>query len=516
MTLVRPYGTGVRQTKVIATLGPATESEEVLRGLFEAGVDAVRLNFSHGNKEDHIRFGKIVRKLQTEQGYHVAIIGDLQGPKIRIERFAKGKVTLKEGAKFDLVTNLDRDAGDGNRVGVTYPNLAKDVKVDDQLLLDDGRIGLKVVGVKGATISTKVIIGGELSSNKGLNRRGGGLSASSITRKDEEDIRTAAEIGVDYLAISFPRNASDMKHAHKLLAATKLRAGVIAKIERSEALENIDEILEYCDGVMIARGDLSLEIGDAALTAVQKRLINLGRERCKVVITATEMMQSMVTSTVPTRAEISDVANAVLDGTDAVMLSAETAIGKHPVLAVKTMGRICYGAEHNAPMPHEHDIRGKFDNDDSAIAMSAIYAGKGLGVAVIAALTESGSTALWMSRVLSPIPIYALTPHSATCCKITIYRGVYPGYLGGMKKTHPEVNEQVSQVLKRCRAVREGDKIIITKGDLVGKTGGTNALKIMRIPGAPKSKSKAKSSKKAKTKKAKSKVKSKAKSRAKK
>lgn len=485
MTRVQKYRGALRKTKIIATLGPATDDERVLRDLIKAGVDAVRLNFSHGDKEEHIRRGAMVRKVSEALDYHVAIIGDLQGPKIRIERFKRGSVTLKAGAPFKLAADLERDAGDETQVGITYADLPKDVVVGDELLLDDGRVQLEVVNIEGGAIDTRVLVGGELLSNKGLNRRGGGLSAPAITRKDSDDVLVAAEIAVDYLAVSFPRDADDILQARELLRGAGLRdAGVIAKIERSEALENIDGILKHSDGVMIARGDLSLEIGDAELTAVQKHLIRYGRENCKVVITATEMMQSMVTSKVPTRAEISDVANAVLDGTDAVMLSAETAIGEHPVLAVETMGRLCYGAEKNAAPSSERyteRIRGGFDSDASTIAMSAIYAGTGLGVAAIAALTESGSTALWMSRVLSTIPIYALTPHAETCRKVTIYRGVYPGQTAAPGKTHAEVDKQIAEVLKRCRVARESDTIIITKGDFIGKTGGTNAMKIQKV-----------------------------------
>lgn len=483
--LQKSGGPPPRQTKIIVTLGPSTDDEQVLREVFAGGIDAVRLNFSHGDAADHVRRARAVRELSDELNYHVAVIGDLQGPKIRIERFKDGAVTLQPGAEFLLDAGLGRDDGDETRVGITYADLPKDVGKGDKLLLDDGRIRLQVTDIKGEVIHTEVLIGGELSSNKGLNRKGGGLSASSITDKDRNDVHLAAEIGVDYLAVSFPRNGDDMLRAHELLREAKLRAGVIAKIERSEALENMDDILAHSDGMMVARGDLSLEIGDAELTAVQKRLIRHARENNKVVITATEMLQSMVTSKIPTRAEISDVANAVLDGTDAVMLSAETAIGDHPALAVETMGRLCYGAERNAPHTDVLDhVNGAFACDDGAIAMSTIYAGKGLGVAAIAALTESGSTPLWMSRVLSPVPIYALTPHDATCRKVTIYRGVYPGNMDNADKTHAEVDRLVIEELKRCRAVRTGDKVIVTKGDFIGQSGGTNAMKVLTIDGA--------------------------------
>ena len=483
MTKIKNKGASPRQTKIIATLGPATDNPEVFRALFDAGIDAVRLNFSHGDSEEHIRRANAVRELSAKLHYHVAIIGDLQGPKIRTERFAEGSVILEKGAPFDLVADLGRDEGDVTRVGLTYRALSDDVRVDDELLLDDGRIQLKVLAIRDGAIKTEVIVGGGLSGNKGINRRGGGLSAPSITGKDCEDARVAAAIGVDYLAVSFPCGAADMLRAHELVRDVGLSGvGVIAKIERAEAIDNIEDIMKYCNGIMVARGDLSLEIGDAELTAVQKRLLRLGRENSKIVITATEMMQSMITSTVPTRAEISDVANAVLDGTDAVMLSAETAIGEHPVEAVEAMSRVCSGAEKNAKgMMELTRVKTGFSKVDSAVAMATIYTATGLKAAAIAALTESGSTPFWMSRVLSPIPVYALTPHEKTCRKVTLYRGVYPWLIGQPSKTHAEANQATVNALKQCQAVSKGDIIIITKGDLAGERGGTNAMKIIYV-----------------------------------
>ncbi len=471
-----------RRTKIIATLGPATDDEAVIVALLKAGVDAVRVNFSHGEAEEHAQRMRIVRDISKRMKYYVGAIGDLQGPKIRIERFADGQVNLEPGQTFVLDPGLGRNDGNVERVGLTYPSLYRDVKVDDTLMLDDGRVMLKVVSSDESGIVTTVEQGGVLSSNKGVNRRGGGLSAPSITDKDHEHVRLAAEIGIDYLAVSFPRNAEDIKHAKGLLRDAGSSAGIIAKIERAEALDAIDEIMEVSAGIMIARGDLSLEIGDATLTAVQKRLIRQARARDKIAITATEMMQSMIDSPVPTRAEISDVANAVLDGTDAVMLSGETAIGKHPALAVEVMSRICRGAEEGRSVAGKDSMSAVgTDRVDRAVAAAAIYTGHNLNVSAIAALTESGSTALWMSRADSFIPIYALTGHVETRRKVTLYRGVYPGELDTVDRTHLQANIAAIKVLKQCRAVKDGDLVIITKGDLMGVHGGTNAMKIVKV-----------------------------------
>lgn len=472
-----------RKTKIIATLGPSTDDEKILLNLIDAGVDVVRLNFSHGEAEDHIRRARIVRELSAEKRYYIGILGDLQGPKIRLQRFAEGRVTLEAGRRFVLDPSLGRDAGSADAVGITYPQLHADVASGDTLLLDDGRIVLEVESSGAGGIATVVKVGGELSNNKGINRAGGGLSAPSITDKDRRDIELAAQIGVDYLAVSFPKNADDIAHAKQLLREVGSSAAVIAKIERVEALNSIGGILEVADGVMVARGDLSIEIGDAELTAVQKRLIRQAREAERIVITATEMLQSMIESTVPTRAEISDVANAVLDGSDALMLSAESAIGRHPALAVETMSRVCQGAERGEDRGRAGVglLEWRVERFDKAIALSTIYAATRMEVAVIAALTESGSTALWMSRLDSPVPIYAVTPHIETCRKVTLYRGVYP-VLVERTGQRVQVKEEVVAALQRCRAVGGGDCVIVTRGDTVGKHGGTNTMKIITVP----------------------------------
>ena len=476
-------GKAPRRTKIIATLGPATDDEATIRALIRAGVDALRLNFSHGNSEDHVERARRAREISGELRYHVGIIGDLQGPKIRIARFVEGSVELEQGRTFALVPGLGPDEGTSECVGLTYPELYKDVKSGDVLLLDDGRIELEVVSSNAEAVVTRILHGGVVAGSKGVNRRGGGLSAPSITQKDHEDIKLAARIGVDYLAVSFPSNAQDIIYAGKLLREADCDAHLIAKIERAEALDAIEEITQASEGIMVARGDLNVEIGDAALIAVQKRLIRLAREHNKIAITATEMMQSMIENPRPTRAEISDVANAVLDGTDAVMLSGETAIGKHPIAAVQTMGRICRGAEQGDKRSFavRENARHTFDRIDEVIAMSAIHAGSIMEVAAIAALTESGSSALWMSRVRSSIPIYALTPHVKTCRKVTLYRGVYPGEFESRSEIHTEVNSEIIAALARCGTVEKGDLVIITKGDMMGVHGGTNTLKIVEV-----------------------------------
>ncbi|HHH46019.1 MAG TPA: pyruvate kinase [Thiotrichales bacterium] len=472
----------LRRTKIIATMGPATDSPEALDELIQAGVDVVRLNFSHGTHEEHARRAETVRNRARAHGRQVGVLADLQGPKIRIEKFVDGKVVLEEGARFVLDANLPPDAGTRERVGITYKQLPEDVHRGDTLLLDDGAVVLWVEEVNGPEIVCKVVVGGELSNNKGINRQGGGLSAKALTDKDRADIRAAAEMRADYLAVSFPRCADDIHEARELLRQAGGHGGIVAKIERAEAIANIEEIIEASDAVMIARGDLGVEIGDAELPAVQKRIIQLARTMDRVVITATQMMQSMVDSPIPTRAEVFDVANAVLDGTDAVMLSAETATGRFPAKAVAAMDRICKGAERaRTAMAAERRQQIRFNRIDEAIAKAAMYTANHLGVKAIAALTESGATPLWMSRISSGIPIYALTRHVETRRKVTLYRGVYPVSFDVTTTDHAEVNREAIDELMRRGAVRDGDLVIITKGDLAGVLGGTNAMKILRV-----------------------------------
>ena len=463
-------------------MGPATDTPAVVERLVAAGVDVVRLNFSHGSPEEHQRRADLVREASKKVGRHVAILGDLQGPKIRIDRFKNGQVTLAEGAPFVLDAGLDRNAGDEQAVGLTYKALPNDVTAGDTLLLDDGRLVLKVEKVEGEKIHTTVVHGGILSNNKGINRQGGGLSAEAITDKDRADIRTAAAIGVDYLAMSFPRSAADVNECRRLMEEAGGKAAVVSKIERAEALECIDEIIEASDAIMIARGDLGVEIGDAELPAVQKVLIKRAREMNRLAITATQMMESMIVNPIPTRAEVFDVANAVLDGTDAVMLSGETATGKYPDRVVEAMGRICESAEQQRTAKvSDHRINQTFQRVDEAIAMASMYTANHLNVKAIAALTESGSTTLWMSRISSGIPIYALTRHEETCRKVSLYRGVYPVTFPTVQTTHAEANMRVIELLTSQGVVEDGDLVIITKGDLMGVQNGTNAMKIVRV-----------------------------------
>ncbi len=472
----------LRRTKIVATIGPATDDPKVLDRMIEAGVDVVRINFSHGEPEQQRLRAETVLNRARAYGRQIGVLADLQGPKIRIERFKQGKITLREGDKFTLDARCKQDEGTQERVGIAYKELAQDVRRGDNLLLDDGRIALWVEQVEDHEIRCRVVVGGELSNNKGINRQGGGLSAPALTDKDRADIKTAAAMQVDYLAVSFPRTAEDIHEARRLFYAAGGTGGIVAKIERAEALNCLEEIIEASDVVMIARGDLGVEIGDAALPPVQKRIIQLARTLNRVVITATQMMESMIESPIPTRAEVFDVANAVLDGTDAVMLSAETATGKYPDKAVAAMDRICREAEkQRVTRVSDHRIDTEFKRIDEAIAMATMYTANHLGAKAIIALTESGSTPLWMSRISSGIPIFALTKHAETRRKVTIYRGVYPVSFDIPSTNHAEVNKEAVDELVRRGAVREGDLLVITKGDLMGMHGGTNAMKIVRV-----------------------------------
>jgi len=473
--------TAKRRTKIVATLGPASNTPEVLDELIEAGMDVVRLNFSHGDAKDHLELAETVRNRARAYGHQVGVLADLQGPKIRISRFKAGKIILEEGAQFILDAALDSDAGDDNQVGVDYKQLPQDVHRGDTLLLDDGRVILWVDHVDGQRVICKVVIGGELSNNKGINREGGGLSAEALTDKDKADIITAAEMQADYVAVSFPRSAEDIHRARKLLRDAGGQGGIVAKIERAEALDVLDEIIVASDAVMVARGDLGVEIGDAALPPVQKHIIQRARHLNRVVITATQMMESMIMNAIPTRAEVFDVANAVLDGTDAVMLSGETAMGRNPVKVIEAMDRICLKAEQQREIRVSgHRIDSRFERMDEAIAMAAMYMANHLEVKAIAALTESGSTPLWMSRISSGIPIFALTPHVATRRKVTLYRGVYPVSFTVDHNDHATLNKEAIEELQRRGVVRDGDIVIITKGDLEAP-GSTNALKLVRV-----------------------------------
>lgn len=471
----------LRRTKIVATLGPASRDPKVLDRMIEAGVDVVRLNFSHGSAEEHIQAAELVRSLAKTRGRAVGVLVDLQGPKIRIGRFKDGKVTLKEGERFIL--DADCALGDATRVGLDYPDLVQDVSRGATLLLDDGRIELWVEEVEGSQVICKVVRGGVLSNNKGINRKGGGLSAAALTDKDIEDIKTAAQLKADYLAVSFPRSAADMQQAREILRAAGGRAWLLAKIERAEAIDALPEILDASDAIMVARGDLGVEVGDAAVPALQKKMIRMARERNKLTITATQMMESMIASPIPTRAEVSDVANAVLDGTDAVMLSAETAVGKYPIEAIAAMHRVCIEAEKEVERPQFplKAAEGGIVRVDEAIAKSAAFIALHLNVKAIAAMTQSGSTALWTSRISTHVPIYALTPEVETRRKVTLFRGVYPINFRPSSNDRDQLLAEAEEELRRRGAVRNGDLILLTIGEPIGKPGGTNTLKIVRV-----------------------------------
>ncbi len=469
-----------RTTKIVATLGPASSDPAVLTQLVVAGVDVVRINFSHGTVADHQNRVETLREAMRKAGRTVGIMADLQGPKIRVGKFADGKVHLNAGQAF--VLDATCKIGDNSRVGLDYPELVDDVVASDVLLLDDGRIVMDIERIEGREIHCVVRHGGDLSNNKGINRQGGGLSAPALTPKDIEDIKTAAALTVDYVAVSFPKSGADMRLARELLCAAGSQALLVAKIERVEAVANLEDILLATDGVMVARGDLAVEVGDAAVPALQKRIIRVSRQMNKFVITATQMMESMISSPVPTRAEVSDVANAVLDGTDAVMLSAETAAGEYPVQTVEAMVRICIEAEKSAEFSLDsHFLNRVFTRIDQSIAMAALFTAYHLKVKAIAALTESGSTALWMSRLNCGVPIYALTTDIRTRFKVSIFKGVYPLMMSYNGHDRDQLLLEAEDELIRAGAVEIGDLIVLTCGEPIGQSGGTNTLKIVKV-----------------------------------
>ena len=469
-----------RHTKIVATLGPASCAPETLEKLIRAGVDVFRMNFSHGSAQDHIDRAAHVRQIAATVGRPIGLLADLQGPKIRVGKFENGKINLKDGDKFILDAKCE--LGNQERVGLDYKDLPNDVEAGNILLLDDGRIVLEVERVVGAEIHTFVRHGGDLSNNKGINRQGGGLSAPALTAKDMEDIKTAAKIGVDFVAVSFPKSASDMYMARQLMRASGGHALTIAKIERVEAVAALEEILDASDGLMVARGDLAVEVGDAAVPALQKRMIHLAREKNKLTITATQMMESMILAPTPTRAEVSDVANAVLDGTDAVMLSAETAAGNYPVQTVQAMARICLEAEKSLQITLDREFLDRtFTRIDQSVAMASLFAAYHLKVKAVAALTTSGSTALWMSHLNCGIPIFALTHEPASQTKMTLYREVFPLLLPNAKNDRDDMRYNAEQRLLEAGVVEKGDLIVISYGDQHGVSGGTNTLSIVRV-----------------------------------
>ena len=473
----------MKRTKVLATIGPASESAEILSAMVDAGMNAVRCNFSHGTADEHRDRVALIRKVASEAGTAVGILGDLQGPKIRVACFHNGEVTLEAGQSFTLDAALDDESGDATAVGIDYKSLPEDVGPGDILLLDDGKIVLEVQQVSGTAIHCQVTIGGDLSNNKGINKKGGGLSAPALTEKDKEDIKLAASLGVDYVAVSFPREAGDLDQARRLLKEAGSEAGIVAKIERAEAITNMEELIDAADAIMVARGDLAVEIGDENVPAIQKTLISRTREQDKIVITATQMMESMIHNSSPTRAEVSDVANAVLDGTDAVMLSAESAAGDWPVAAVNAMGKVCEAAENSnrVQIVSKTNVDRRYERIDEAVALSAIYLANHVNVKAIIALTESGSTARWMSRINTNLPIFALTRNQSTIGLMTLCRGVIPVEFDATRMPRFYVNRSAADELVKRGAVEDGEYVILTSGDHMGLLGGTNKLKVLQI-----------------------------------
>jgi pyruvate kinase len=473
-----------RATKIVATLGPASSDPAVLDKLLQAGVDVVRLNFSHGSAADHIARADMVREAAARVGKPVALMADLQGPKIRVGKFAEGKVQLEPGARF-VLDAARKEPGDVNAVGLDYKELPRDVRPGDTLLLNDGLIKLTVDAVQGDQVVTTVVLGGELSNNKGINKAGGGLTAPALTAKDMEDIKTAMAFQAEYVAVSFPKSATDMEMARQLAnvagEATRHKPAMIAKIERSEAIPQLEAILRASDGIMVARGDLAVEVGNAAVPALQKKMIRMAREMDKVAITATQMMESMILAPVPTRAEVSDVANAVLDGTDAVMLSAETAAGKFPVETVEQMHMIALEAERAEEVQLEADfVNKRFGRIDQSIAMGALFTAHHLGCKAIIALTESGSTALWMSRHNIKVPIYGLTSQPQSERRMALYRNVRPMLMPKVP-VRDDALAQAEKLLVERGVLKPGDTYAITCGEPMGYPGGTNMLKVCRV-----------------------------------
>ncbi|MGP1925016.1 MAG: pyruvate kinase [Arsenophonus sp. NEOnobi-MAG3] len=475
----------LRRTKIVTTLGPATDRDNNLEKVIKAGANVVRLNFSHGSAEDHLQRAEKVREIAKFLAQHVAILADLQGPKIRISTFKEGKIFLHIGDKFILDANLSKGEGNQEKVCIDYQGLPDDVVSGDILLLDDGRVQLKVLTVKNHQILTEVTVSGQLSNNKGINKLGGGLSAEALTEKDKADILIAAQIGVDYLAVSFPRSAEDLNYARQLAREAGCDCQIVAKIERAEAVANdkvIDEIILASDVVMVARGDLGVEIGDPELVGVQKKLIRRARQLNRIAITATQMMESMITNPMPTRAEVMDVANAVLDGTDAVMLSAETAAGQYPAETVEAMAQVCLGAEKMAGINiANHHLDDIFDNIEEAIAMSAMYAANHLkGVKAIIAMTESGHTACMMSRISSGLPIFSISYHEKTLNQCALYRGVTPIHCNKDTNTINAVKNAIT-CLRGKNYIKLADLVLVTQGDQMGQIGSTNTCRILKV-----------------------------------
>lgn len=471
-----------RRTKIIATLGPGTDDPGVMEGLVRAGVDVFRVNMSHGSEKTHEMRANLVRETARKTHWQVALLVDLQGPKIRVENFTNDEVTLATGDHFILDAEDPSTPGDKTRVGVSYVGLSNDVNPGDILLLDDGLISMQVQSIEGRRVHCLVENGGLLKNRKGINLQGGGLSVSGLAEHDLPHIKLAAQLGADFVAVSFVSCADDMHRARALLREAGGNAAMVAKIERIEAINNLEEICDASDAIMVARGDLGVEIGDEELPGLQKRIIRTAMKHNRIVATATQMMQSMVENPVPTRAEVLDVANAVLDGTDAVMLSAETAVGRHPVKVIEAMNRICLGAERHFESegdPRQLNVR--FERIDQAIASAAMYMATNVKVKAIIALTESGSTAQWLSRVQSAVPIYAFSTNSASRRRMAMFRDVFPVKQDSASEEADLVIAEAIRTLLAHGAVAENDRIIITMGDRMCQSGGTNTVRFIKL-----------------------------------
>jgi len=469
-----------KRTKIIATLGPASTTTSKIEKMMLAGADVFRINLSHASIEDTKKIINLVRNQEQKLGRPVAIMLDLQGQKVRIKGFGKKPyISLKTGDKFSIDTSLN-DNGTQKSVGVTFKNLHKNVKPGDELLLSDALIKLKVENIKSKIIETVVQRGGKLKPYQGVNKKGGGLSLSGITQKDKADLKKSLALEYDYVAVSFVKDETDINNIRKIIKKKDIK--IIAKIERNEAIKKIDKITKAADGLLVARGDLGVEIGIEQLPATQKLLIRKAISFDKIVIVATQMMESMINNRVPTRAEVFDVANAVTSGVDAIMFSAETAIGKYPSEVISEASRICIESEGAYIRPLSVDrVVPKTLPVDQVIALSAVYSAKLTKVVAIAALTETGSTALWMSRVQSNIPIYAMTQNDKTSRRICLYKGVQSIKLDKLEENHAQANMQVIALMRKIGTVKKGDLVIITKGDLLGTSGGTNAMKVVEV-----------------------------------
>ncbi len=487
MNTVTPAESSTRRAKIVATLGPASSSRAMIGELIDAGVNIFRLNFSHGVHADLEILVELIREESLLRNCHVGILGDLQGPKIRLGEFQGEPLPLSEGQALALTVDAELANSEQACVHVAYAPLAQQVQSGDTLLLDDGLIRVRVERVDGSTVHCLVTQPGLLKPRKGINRLGGGLSADAITEKDRVDLTFALDQNLDFIAVSFPSCAADLQPVRDAINHKGSQAHIIAKIERAEAVaseEALLSLIDASDGVMVARGDLGVEIGDAQLMGVQKAIISAARRCNKPVITATQMMESMINNPVPTRAEVFDVANAVLDGTDAVMLSAETATGNFPAAVVRAMADTAVGAEKHPDMRvTNYRLQRTFEKVDETIAMAVMYAANQLSdIRAIVCLTESGTTALLASRLTSTHPIYGVSRHTATCRRLALYRGVVPLYWDVTEVTG-ELWEAAMQLVAKQISLREGDRIAITCGDLQGEGGYTNTLKILEYRG---------------------------------